>query len=154
MKNRTILFALCLATLLAASLFSYSRSETVIHNPDSTTTSRWFVDGAALATVILCIALFLICRRVSQTVRIASRRAGLPDALTIPIAARLIIVAAIPFQFFGYGNTYSGYHFTTTFEFGMSPFKLPVFLLVLLFVWLVALLQRLRLLSEHLKYIA
>ena len=37
----------------------------------------------------------------------------------------------------------------TTFGFGVSPYKIPAILLAILVVWLVALLQRLRALSEH-----
>lgn len=150
MKNKTTLFAVGLAALLASSLFSYSRSETIIRSPAATTTSRWSADGASLAIIVLGVAVFIVGRRISRAVSLSSQRAGLPQAHSIPVAHRLVIAAAIPSLLFGWSSTSSHDSIQTTFGFGVSPFKLPAFLLVLLVVWLGALLQRLRTLSEHL----
>ena len=149
MKNRTFLLPLALGALLTASLFTYSRSETTVQSPNTTTTSQWSVDGACLATIILSVVLFIVGRRVSRAVSAASRRAGLPEALSIPIPVRLVIAAAVPFFLFGWSSTSSESSVETTFGFGVSPYKGTVILLVFLFVWLLALLQRLRALSEH-----
>ena len=149
MKNRTILFALGLAALLAVSLFSYKSSETIIHSAERSTTSGWSADGAALATVILSIALFSVGRRISRAVSVASQRAGLPTALPVPIACRIAIAAAVPFLMFGRQSTSAHDSIQITFGFGVSPYKIPAFLLAILLVWLVALLQRLRALSER-----
>jgi hypothetical protein len=146
MKNHSLLLTLGIAFLLVASLFSYSRTETIEH-----ATTRLSVDGAAFAMLVLCIALFVVCRRIRGVVRSGLRRAGLPQDITIPSACRYVILAAIPFSLLGYSSSTIEGSVTRSFGFGMSPFKLSAFALVVLVVWLITLLQRLRELTDHLQ---
>ena len=149
MKNRSFPYVLGIAVLLIGSLFSYSRSETI-----GNATTKLNVDGAALATMILSIALFVLCRRLGRTLRLALARVGLPTAISIPSAYRWVIGLAIPFFIIGHKTTLTDHGVTEAFGFGMSPFKLSVFLLVVLVAWLVALLQRLHDLTATLQPIA
>ena len=149
MKNRSILFPLALTALLALSLFSYTRDETFVGRADHITASQRYVDGAFIAGAALIIALLIVGHRISRAISALSLRAGLPHALPVPFACRIIIAASIPFFMFSWSSTSSSDSVHTTFAFGASPHKLEVFLLVLLFVWLVALLERLRALSQH-----
>jgi hypothetical protein len=149
MNTRNTLFAFGLAVLLAASLFSYSRTETIIRPPDATTTLRWSADGASFVTIVFGVAVFLVGRRISRAVGVASQRVGLPQALSIPVASSFIIATAALFLPFGWSRGSSHDSVQITFGFGDSPWKLPAFLLAVLLVWLVALLQRFRAISER-----
>ena len=147
MKTRPLLPAIGIAILLIASLFNYSRSETV-----NGATSTVGLDGAGLSAVILCIALWVVCRRLGRTIRLALSRAGLPAEIRISTACQFVICAAVPFLVIGYRTVSTEGNITRTFGFGMSPLRLAVFALVVLVMWLVALAQRLRELSEHLPH--
>src|SRR3954468_23925274 len=97
MKNRPLLPAVGIALLLVASLFNYSRSETV-----NGATSQIGLDGAGLSAVILCIALWYVCRRIGRTIRLALSRAGLPAEIRISTACQCVLLAAVPFLVIGY----------------------------------------------------
>jgi hypothetical protein len=145
MKYRSFPLALGIALLLVASLFSYSCNKIV-----GNTTMSLSIDGAAIATMVLCVAIYVVCHRIDGTVRIMLHRAGLPPKIPIPIACRYVIGASIPLLLFSSSSSYTEGSITQLFEFGLSPFKLPAIALIILVVWLVALLQRLQDLSEHL----
>ena len=147
MKPRSILPAVGIALLLIASLFHYSRSETTVHGV--TSTIDW--DGAGLSAVILCLALWVVCRRIGRTIRLALSRAGLPAEIRLSTASTWVICCAVPFLAIGYQTVTTEGNITRTFGFGMSPLRLAVFALVVLVMWLVAAAQRLRELSDHMQ---
>jgi hypothetical protein len=145
MKYASFLKIAAALVLLTLSLFNYSR-ETRRQSESGNSVMRIQFDGAAIATIILGFVAISSARAFTKNIKQLSIRFGLPVALP-KVSYEALPLLFLPFLIFGTNSTQvipsDGGATTIVSGWGNSSFKLPLFVMLVVLVYLAKLRKRL-----------